>query len=308
MESLPQGLPTANPLAESVLTGVPSTTQADEGNAGIPMVVKVGAGVFVPVREKKMKRLLILILLLFVLISIHSELHAGGLIVRLPEDGVEVRYKIQYENAPGRGLGGMQFMTIRSVGKVTHRDKPCRWIEFGFLGGKTFYAKKDSHMKILVPESELIKGGEPLAHVIKGFLSPGNFDAEPQAIPKVIPISKTLLPILLAPVGNKVVPLEAIQVNTGLGNLQCQGSKGTGVFIDKSIEDDRVAEAIEKNTFKVTADMEYRFHDKVPFGVAQLRLAMVVDPGGKSDKVNMTIIFTAEKISTGVVSAMPDSK
>jgi hypothetical protein len=34
----------------------------------------------------------------------------------------------------------------------------------------------------------------------------------------------------------------------------------------------------------------------------------VADPGGKSDKMNMTMIFTVEKISTGAVSAMPDSK
>jgi hypothetical protein len=34
----------SKPLAGSVLTGVPSATQADEGNAGIPIVVKVGAG------------------------------------------------------------------------------------------------------------------------------------------------------------------------------------------------------------------------------------------------------------------------
>ena len=67
-------------------------------------------------------------------------------------------------------------------------------------------------------------------------------------------------------------------------------------------------EGEEEITFKVTADMEYRFHDKVPFGAAQLRLAMLADPGVKSDKINMTMIFPVEKISTGAVSAMPDYK
>ena len=250
-----------------------------------------------------MKRLLIPILLLFVLISIHSVSHAGGLIVKLPEDGVEVRYKIEYKTMPA-GIMVMKFMTIRSVGKITHMGKPCRWIEFGFLLGETVNSR-DRHIKILVPETELIKGGEPLAHVIKGFVRQRN--SEPRALPKVIPVRQTPLPILLAPVGNKAVPLEAIQVNTGLGNLKCHGSKGTGVFSDKSIEEEG-EEGEEGSTFKVTADMEYRFHDKVPFGVAQLRLAMVADPGGKSDKMNMTMIFTVEKISTGAVSAMPDSK
>jgi hypothetical protein len=44
MGSLPQGLPTANPLAGSVSTGISSAALADEENTGIPIVVKVGAG------------------------------------------------------------------------------------------------------------------------------------------------------------------------------------------------------------------------------------------------------------------------
>ena len=44
MGSLPQGLPTANPLAGSVLTGVAPAAQPGQGNTGIPIVVKVGAG------------------------------------------------------------------------------------------------------------------------------------------------------------------------------------------------------------------------------------------------------------------------
>jgi hypothetical protein len=44
MGSLQHGLPTANPLAGTVSTGIPSAALEDKENTGIPVVVKVGAG------------------------------------------------------------------------------------------------------------------------------------------------------------------------------------------------------------------------------------------------------------------------
>jgi hypothetical protein len=255
---------TLQPEKAIMISLVPRTTATTE------------EGVFPTIMTPNIRHLLSL----FVLISIHSTSHADGLIVKLPKDGVEVRYKIEYEPISNPGF---KFMTIRSVGKIIHIDKPCRWIEFGFLRGENVNSG-DEHIKILVPETELIKGGEPLGHVIKGFLKNGN--SEPRALPKVLDIKRSPLPILLAAADKNSVPLEAIQLNTGLGNLQCQGSKGTGVFISKSIEEE--GGKVEENPFKITADTEYRFHDKVPFGVAQLRLAMVLDRGGDfNDKVNI---------------------
>ena len=232
---------------------------------------------------------------------------ADGLFLKLPEDGTKVSYTMKMTDTNVPPEGATQSMTISSVGKVEYKGTPCRWIEIGFLN-ELKGMRRDTFHKLLIPEAELKKGGNPIGHLVKSYLKQG--DSPAAGNKNVASARNGPLPILLGGPIKGAKKLEAVTLETGLGKLETAGLKGTTIFKEAATEDDDDDDpAGEDNStpeFKLKVDLEFRTHKKVPFGVAQAVLAYTVDtgPGERSG----TITFTVDKISKGATSALPDSK
>lgn len=246
------------------------------------------------------KSLRLAVLLAVSLVMLASSADADGLFLKLPEDGTKISYsvKISGENPPPDGF--KMVLTISSVGKVQHEGTPCRWIEIGFLT-EVGEMRRDLFHKLLIPEAQLKKGGNPIGHLVKAYLKRGD---GPAAEDKTAKSARNgPLPILLSGPVKDAKKLEAITLQTGLGKLEVAGVKGTSVYTEAATKGDGDD---GQDEFKLTMNTEFRTHDKVPFGVAQAVLAFKVDTGSGERTGVMT--FTVDKVSTGATSALPDSK
>lgn len=236
---------------------------------------------------------------LIMTLSCGLDLSADGLLMALPEDGTQVSYsvKVTADNPPPAGY--QMSLTISSVGKAMHEGEPCRWIEIGFLS-QVGEMRRDRFYKLLIPEAHLKAGSTPIEHVVKAYLNRG--DGEAVEDKDFASPARGPLPVLLAGPLKGGKKLEATSIDTGLGKLECAGSKGT-----LAISETRGDEG-DETKFTLSVDMEARYHKKVPFGVAKMILAFTAQAGDTAAKQTGVLTFTADKISTGAKSAMPDAK
>lgn len=101
---------------------------------------------------------------------------ADGLIHQLPDDGAWVRFEVEAQGLTNDGtvtvtVKGTQ--TLRSVGRVTIDNQPCRWIELETKMTFERTGKKPGELadilKLLIPEKFLVAGQNPLEHVLKAY-------------------------------------------------------------------------------------------------------------------------------------------
>jgi hypothetical protein len=246
------------------------------------------------------KSLKLAVLLAVSLVMLASSADADGLFLKLPEDGTKVSYsvKISGENPPPAGF--KMALTISSVGKVQHEGKACRWIEVAFLT-EVGEMRRDKFHKLLIPEAQLKKGGNPIGHLVKAYRKQGDGPAVEDK--QAASARGGPLPVLLGSPVKDAKKLEVTTLETGLGTLETTGFKGTAVYTEAATEGDGDD---YQDEFKLKMDTEFRTHDKVPFGVAQAVLAFKVDTGNR--KKTGVLTFTVDKVSTGATSALPDSK
>src|SRR5487761_1132377 len=113
--------------------------------------------------------------LCLVLAGTYATAFADGLIYQLPEDGAWTRFKVTGDAVPPDGTVKVTLHgtpTVRSVGRAVIDSQPFRWIELESemtfqKGGKPALANE--LIKILVPEGDLAKGKNPLAHVVRAY-------------------------------------------------------------------------------------------------------------------------------------------
>jgi len=244
------------------------------------------------------------VLLVLSVAFLSSTAHADGLFMELPEDGTRVSYtmKVTGGNPPPEGL--KMSVTISSVGKVEHKGKPCRWIEIAFLQ-EAMEMRREIFHKLLIPEAELKKGGNPIGHLVKAYKK---IDDRPAAEDKQATSARHgTLPLLLAGPVKDAKKLEAVTLETGLGKLESAGLKGTTVFKEAAkVDPDPAGEDNSTPEFNLKVDSEIRTHEKVPFGVAQAVLAFTANKG--PEERTGVITFIVDKVSKGATSAFPDSK
>ena len=245
------------------------------------------------------------VLLVLSVALLSSTANADGLFMELPEDGTRVSYtmKVTGSNPPPEGL--KMSVTISSVGKVEHKGRPCRWIEISFL--QEFMGMRgEKFHKLLIPEAELKKGGNPIGHLVKAYKKTGD---RPAAEDKQATSTRHgILPLLLAGPVKDAKKLEAITLETGLGKLESAGLKGITVFKEAATVDPDPDAGEDNSTpeFNLEVDSEIRTHKKVPFGVAQAVLAFTANKD--QEERTGVITFTVDKVSRGATSMFPDSK
>lgn len=171
---------------------------------------------------------------------------AEGLLRRLPEDGTWVRYRTQTQRE-GESDAQEGSLTIRSVGRLSEGNDTFRWIEYQLVtGGRTVL------MKFLIPEEHFKGGARPLQHARRCWNKYGEQVSELN-----LPIGGEPLVFLSrylpGPLDNPQ-KLDKVVVESGLGELECDGLRGEMT-------------ALEKFRFSYTL----RLHKEAPFGVVTCR-------------------------------------
>lgn len=172
-------------------------------------------------------------LLCVVSLVLSGRVVAEGLVHQLPDDGGWVSFKLS-----GKGIGpdgalavtieGTQ--TVRSVGRTTVDDKPCRWIEldsqFKVQRQGRPAAELNEIIKVLVPETYLVKGQNPRDHVLKAYRGTSSgmakeLDLKGQGAREI----QSLDEVFHAPL-KYVTELPASEVKTEKRTWKCEGFTG----------------------------------------------------------------------------------
>jgi len=96
---------------------------------------------------------------------------ADGLLYQLPKDGTWARYDFEASMTHGdRTQRAEGLIHIASVGRVTEKGQPCRWIEVRFEVKPEKEEVEENVVKVLVPEKHLAKGESPLKHVVRAWI------------------------------------------------------------------------------------------------------------------------------------------
>ena len=223
-------------------------------------------------------------LLFIVAGSFASESRADGLILKLPPDGSWVRYDLTAVVAeqPRAGISGT--LTLRSVGRETVQEKPCRWIEVETRTAlPNMKGKLSVVYKLLIPEEHLGKGKSPLEHIARGWTRLG-----PQVPRPLIDTGTSRQGMLPDFLPGRLTAVKTLKkkriVRYQQGNLNCFGSMA------------------ETKLDSVQLVYSTWPHKKVPFGVAA---STVRAAGGK---INITFELILNGMGTGAKSALPDRR
>ena len=253
----------------------------------------------------KLISVLILVWLAYALAQPASAV-AQSILLELPKDGTWAKFENR-GNANNKGNQQWQGpLIVRCVGIEYEQMEALRWIEFD----RTAEYKGNFErlvIKVLIPEKEIGKGKDPLAHVRKcwfsrqisqkreGHLAPQEIDLTTNAACKTI-VAQYLLPAL-----NIKEKLPAKKLLVGDQTFECKGMVGS-VVIDF------------KGTPKRTCDYTYKIysHDRSPFGLvfSDYTSKTIFDPGEPFAKQTTSYTASCKLIEsgTGAVSVIPNCK
>ena len=252
--------------------------------------------------------------------------NADGLVFRLPPDGSWVAYGVREQGQmtialpDGTVLGagtdeGEQFpltvtgrLVVRSVGRQTVDDVPCRWIEiesqskmtgeFPGPNGEHIQKEDSRHFihKMLIPEEHCRAGADPLSHVVTLYIKDDDKDAELVDGEKARQYElDRLRPRFPAP-GRAVETSRKNEVLTLHGerrelncNLQIFDSQYEGPLTRGT-----------RGWWSWTGKHELSLHESVPCGVAALRHSFVSHEwsGDKKKSAKLTVRGETELIAT----------
>ena len=232
------------------------------------------------------------------LLTFASGARADGLLYQLPEDGSWVRFHVTMtmehgDAEPGKMTGSL---TMRSVGQETVEGDKCRWIELELIpdkpGDQQAPPQGPPHiiMKVLLPESNLQKGKEPLDHLVKGWMKEG--DEEPRELKDPNSEHTGPLPAFLSGPLRDVKELDKKTIDTKLGMLECPGITAHNVY--------------KQGEATTTVEFETRLHDKAPFGVVSSKLKYDSKRGDNEEKG--TLALDLEETGQDAKSSLPDSR
>jgi hypothetical protein len=214
---------------------------------------------------------------------------ADGLFYQLPPDGASMKFDLEMTaDAGGEQRTSKGSLTMSSVGQVESGGEKSRWIEF-----KMVMQQGDREQviiaKSLIPEKSLKLGESPFANFTKAWLKQG--DREPKEIKEAAGNDAGPLPAFLAGPLNNQQKLEAIEVDSVLGKLQCAGVTG-------DLE-------LDEGNNKVRIEFENRLSDKAPFGVVTSTMKFNVTRDGQQ-RDGGTLKLKAAEIKKDAKSELPD--
>ena len=219
---------------------------------------------------------------------------ADGLLYQLPQDGTWARYEMEMVGVSPSGeemkMGGS--LTMSSVGKAEASGEPCRWIEVKMQMRRPDGDEQTIVAKALVPEKNLKRGENGWASMKKAWIKQP-FNADPEQITEANGRDVGPLPAFLAGPLSDSKDLEGIQVESGIGNLQCAGVSGSLKINDGNAD--------------VKIQMENRLNDMAPFGVVTSTMQFEVTRDGEVREKG-TIHFKLAEVGKDAKSELPDAE
>jgi len=215
---------------------------------------------------------------------------AEGLLYKLPADGAKVVYDMKLTAKRGdmtMTIDGT--LSLASVGKAKVDGADCRWIEVSM---KMMFQgmERVTTAKLLVPEGQLGKGKDPLAHVKKAWLKQGERPAKELKEPKQREGGP--LPAFFPAKLTNVKKLKPETIKTGIGELKCEGVTATTTYKQG---DDR----------STKVDYRIRRNDKAPFGVAACTMKVQETRNGETRDA-AELEFTLKSVEKDAKSTLPD--
>jgi len=234
-------------------------------------------------------------IVLFVVCLPISESRANGLIQKLPKDGSWVRYHMimNMEKPQNTEMSGT--LTIRSVGRETVNNEPCRWIEFDMKMGIDDRIEHNI-FKVLVPE-KLFKSDKTVSpKVIRGW-SKRN-DADPEERTDSEKLSNDELAVFLPDPTRKT---KTVKEKKTVDYQKGQLTVDSGITGKLKLPVPANANVKIENSF----DFTMWSHEKVPFGTAEAKWEF---SSKLKDQLlsKGTVTLTLEDFGTGAKSALPD--
>ena len=194
----------------------------------------------------------------FLLVLVSCPASADGLIFKSPREGDWVLYTIsdKITESDGTEVSVSGTLKMTALSTVTVNGETSRWIEL------VVRAKQNddsfSHVdKLLVPESDLAAGKDPLQHLQKMWRQNPETTGEVRDFkdfsgPRARLLS-SLRPLLHGP-SKDAIQLESIPIDSTKGGmLNCDGI----TYASKS----------DESGTSITSNYTVRLHDQVPFGV-----------------------------------------
>lgn len=236
---------------------------------------------------------------------------ADGLVFQLPADGEWARYAVKTEGTATIGdlkqpIATTGTLTVSSVGKVTRNQQTCRWLELN-AESKSEGAYPKLVLKMLVPEKNLQRGQDPLAHSVQTFFDPKPVDEKKApSVESFIDDGFNRIQYELdrfradfpKPLYNSK-NLERETVETPAGRFEdCEILTGTSGYDGPLLDNGR---SVFKGTYRIT------IHPQAPFGVVATSMETTGREIGDDQVVHVTFKRTLTLVATGdkAVSALP---
>ncbi len=229
--------------------------------------------------------------------SLGSLALADGLVYQLPADGTWARFttatdaEMDLDGKLKQAISATGTLSISSVGKVTRNRQDCRWLELK-AEGKNEALYPQLILKMLIPESHLQRGKDPLAHSRLTFFDPKPMDEKKapgvesfiddgfNRIQYEIDRFRDVFP---RPLSNaKSLPKETIETPAGKF-ADCEVLSGINYYDGPLVMDGR-------STFKAT--YQIAIHSDSPFGVVRMQFQIEGREFGDDDEV---VRFKAKK-------------
>ena len=227
--------------------------------------------------------------IVFVLGTAGSNAWSDGLVYKLPADGSWVQFDLKAtaggENQTRDFKGTLR---VSSVGSSEEDGTKCRWVEIKM----TMMVDDKNRVivaKTLIPEVDLQRGKSPYDNMVRGWI---RMSADGEAV-QLTDSNKGPLPGFLAGPLKDYKPLEAMEIESSLGKLKCEGATGYVEFKD-NVGDNKI-------------DFENRLHEKAPFGVVSSTMNVTVRRNGEV-RESIKMVLTLSKTGTGAKTELPDSK
>lgn len=230
-------------------------------------------------------------LTILLLALLASPAGADGLIYRLPPDGTAAVFELESTtNWQGKDTQTRGTLAVRSVGREAVKGELCRWVEVD-VQTRTDTDKDRLLYKVLIPEKALAGGRATVEDVRRCWYlrREGNaklLDKHPQD-ERWGP-----LPLLLFGPPKDLKKVGAVEIDSPLGKLKCAGESGRFKFTQES------------RNWEV--DYVARVHERAPFGVVELRMALKQNRQGRLGTVAQTLKLV--EVQKDVRGQLPDSR
>ena len=249
-------------------------------------------------------------------VSLSNVACAESLFQKLPEPGQWCRYQtILFAIREGSAVSMPEQrgeLTVSALDVVEHDGVPHQWIEITNAievtaadaedpGAVSTSVRETMTYKCLIQRDQLQAGGDPLAHIARGWLKRPGTEATESNVESFTGVGQEALILMFVMTGPLTNPTDVTVPNSAsIGDDEFETSEG----VAGALESVEIAEGME-----ISGDFSYWTHDSAGFGVpASEFLLSVKQTISPNSILNMQIAVQLEisNQGDGAVSKLPD--